>query len=261
MGQHRMSLAWHWAGACSIGSSHLKTGLECQDRASCVALNVDGTQYLSVVVSDGAGSAREAAHGASLVCTGFQRLLLRHIRTNRPAAITQETVADWLDEIRERINATAVAAGLSPRDYAATLVAAVVAPDHAVVAHVGDGAVVLRAKESGEWSVPSWPFHGEWANTTRFVVDDPQATVDLVHLEGAFDRIAVFSDGIEYLVLDHKKRTAPAPFFERLIHPLAGAPHPGRDRRLSKHLRAYLDSERLCEATDDDKSLVLGALV
>jgi hypothetical protein len=256
-----MSLAWHWAGACSIGSSHIKAGLECQDRASCVALSVEGMQYLSIVVSDGAGSAKEAARGASLVCNGFQRLLLRHICTNRTVAITEETVADWLDEIRERINVTSSAAGLSPRDYAATLVAAVVAPDHAVVFHVGDGAAVLRAKESGEWSVPSWPFHGEWANTTRFVVDDPQATVNLVHVEGQFDRIAVFSDGIEYLILDHRNRTAPAPFFERLVHPLAEAKRPGRDRRLSKHLRAYLDSEKVCEATDDDKSLVLGALI
>lgn len=212
-------------------------------------------------MSDGAGSAKQAAHGASLVCTGFQRLLLRQIRTDRPAAITEETVADWLDEIRERINATSGAAGLSSKDYAATLVAAVVAPDHAVVAHVGDGAVVLRAKESGDWLVPSRPFHKEWANSTRFVVDDPQATVDLIHLKGAYDRIVVFSDGIEYLVLDHRNRTAPDPFFERLIHSLTDSLHPGRNRRLSKHLRAYLDSERVCEATGDDKSLVLGALV
>jgi Protein phosphatase 2C len=256
-----MSLAWHWAGACSVGSSHIKSGLECQDRASCIALTVNGTQYLSVVVSDGAGSAKEAARGASLVCSGFQRLLVRHVRTNGSVAIDDETVADWLDEIRERINTTSAAAGLLPRDYAATLVAAIVAPNRAVIVHVGDGAVVLRAKESGLWSVPSWPFHGQWANTTRFVVDDPQATVDLVCLEGAFDRIAVFSDGIEYLVLDHRDRTVPAPFFERLINPLADAPIPGRDRKLSKHLRAYLNSEKVCEATDDDKSLVLGALV
>ncbi|MGL4260591.1 MAG: PP2C family serine/threonine-protein phosphatase [Afipia sp.] len=256
-----MSLAWHWAGACSIGSSHIKTGLECQDRASCIALTVDGTQYLSIVVSDGAGSAKEAARGATLVCSGFQRFLLRHIRTHRIEAITEEIVADWLDDIRERINVTSATAGLSPRDYAATLVAAVVGPDHAAVVHVGDGATVLRDKNSGEWCVPSWPFHGEWANTTRFIVDDPQPTVDLVHVQGTYDRVAVFSDGLEYLVLDHRNRTAPAPFFERLIRPLTEAQHPGRDRRLSKHLRAYLDSETVCEATDDDKSLILGALV
>lgn len=255
-----MSLTWRWAGACSVGSSHTKSGLECQDRASCIALTIDGRQYLSVVVSDGAGSAKEAAHGASMVCAGFQRRAVSHLRTKDMMPIDHEIVSDWLDDIRERINIASAGSGLLPRDYAATLVAAIVAPDRAVIVHVGDGAAVLRTKDNGVWSVPSWPFHGQWANTTRFVVDDPQAQVDLVCVEGCFDRVAVFSDGIEYLVLDHRDRTAPAPFFERLTNPVADAPIPGRDRKLSKHLRAYLSSDAVCAATDDDKSLVLGAL-
>jgi hypothetical protein len=255
-----MTLAWRWAGACSIGSSHIKSGLECQDRASCIVLSVGETEYLSVVVSDGAGSAKEAARGAAMVCTGLQRLITRHLRTQSEIVADHEMVADWIDEIRERINFTSAAAGLRPRDYAATLIAAIIAPDRATVIHVGDGAAVLRSRETGAWSVPSWPFHGEYVSTTRFVVDDPQACIELINVEGSFDRIAVFSDGIENLVLDHTERTAPAPFFERLTNPVAAALEPGRDRTLSRHLRAYLDSEKVCEATDDDKSLVLGAL-
>lgn len=255
-----MSQAWRWAGACSIGSSHIKSGLECQDRASCVSLSVDGCDFVSIVVSDGAGSAVEAARGASIVCAGFQRLAVAYLRGGGALeAIDGEMVADWIDEIRERISMVSAGAGLRPRDYAATLVAAIISSDRAVVAHVGDGAAVFRSGNTGNWFVPSWPFHGEYASTTRFVIDDPQAIVDLVHVKEPVDRFAVFSDGMENLVLDHRERTAPALFFERLLRPVADVERSGRDRMLSRHLRSYLDSDKVCEATDDDKSMVLGA--
>jgi hypothetical protein len=87
-----------------------------------------------------------------------------------------------------------------------------------------------------------------------FVIDP------IVILLGHFsDRFAVFSDGIENLVLDHRERSAPAPFFERLLQPVATWEGTGRSRKLSRHLRDYLDSAKVCAATDDDKSLILGA--
>jgi hypothetical protein len=254
-----MSQSWRWAGACSIGSSHIKSGLECQDRASCLSLSVNGREFMSVVVSDGAGSAREGARGAAIVCTNFQRLVTRHLRKcSGLATIDEGVVADWIDDIRERINITSARSGRQPRDYAATLVAAVIGPESAVIVHVGDGAAVLRSRETGGWIVPSWPFHGEYTSTTRFVVDDPQATISVVHLEGTFDRFAVFSDGVEYLILDFGERSAPADLFERLVAPLLDCDKAGRDRKFSRRLRTYLDSKKVLEATDDDKSLILG---
>jgi hypothetical protein len=137
-------------------------------------------------------------------------------------------------------------------------VSVVIGPESAVVAHVGDGAVVLRFRETKKWVVPSWPFHGEYASTTRFIVDDPQATINLVHVGGIFDRFAVFSDGLEYLVLDYRQRIAPSDLFERFVAPLITCESAGRDRKFSKRLRVYLESAKVREATDDDTSLILG---
>lgn len=255
-----MKSSWRWAGACSIGTSHLKSNLACQDRASCVTIDVSGHEYLSVVVSDGAGSAQKAAEGASIVCAGFQRLAVSHLRSGKNLdEIYGEVAADWLDDIRERINIRSKKEKLRPREYAATLVAAIIGAESALVVHIGDGAAVLRNQATGEWIVPSWPYHGEYASTTRFVVDDPQPVINLVLTEGTFDRTAVFSDGMERLVLDHRERSAPTTFFDRLTGPVSKCALPGRDRKLSKQLRSYLDSAKVCEATDDDKSLVLGA--
>ncbi len=214
------------------------------------------------VVSDGAGSAREASRGASIVCLEFHRRVGAYLRNGGGlASIDRERVADWIDAVRDRISVLAISAHLSPRDYAATLVALLANEERAVVVHVGDGAAVVRNRETKEWQVPSWPFHGEYASTTRFVIDDPHARFEIVHLAASIDRFALFSDGIEYLVLDHREKSVPAPFFERLLEPVAVWERSGRNRKLSKHLRDYLDGESVCAATDDDKSLILGALL
>jgi hypothetical protein len=43
------------------------------------------------------------------------------------------------------------------------------------------------------------------------------------------------------------------------LQPVATWEGSGRSKKLSKHLRDFLGSERVCAATDDDKSLILGA--
>ena len=90
-------------------------------------------------------------------------------------------------------------------------------------------------------------------------LDDPRAQIEIIQIDSSIDRFAVFSDGIENLVLDHRTRSAPAQLFERLLEPVATWEGTGRSRKLSKHLRDYLGSEKVCAATDDDKSLILGA--
>jgi serine/threonine protein phosphatase PrpC len=146
------------------------------------------------VVSDGAGSAQEAALGASIVCMELHRRIGAYLRGGGALAdVDAEHAADWIDSIRDRISAAANAAGLRPRDYAATLVALLANDERTVVVHIGDGAAVMRDRETQEWSVPSWPFHGEYASTTRFVVDDPQPQFEIVHINSSIDRFAVFS--------------------------------------------------------------------
>src|ERR1700741_2748404 len=113
-----MRQSWRWAGACSVGSSHIKSGRGCQDRASCVTLTAIGHDFISAVISDGAGSASESATGAAIVCRNFQRLLIRYLRQSSALGnIDSATIADWVDDIRERINAVSGRADRKPRDY------------------------------------------------------------------------------------------------------------------------------------------------
>jgi hypothetical protein len=110
------------------------------------------------------------------------------------------------------------------------------------------------------WDVPSWPAHGEYASSTYFVTDDPEPRLQFVQLADGISELAVFSDGIERLALDFANKTASERFFDPMFAPLARSA-PGRNRTLSSNLRRYLDSPRIIDRTDDDKSLILARRV
>lgn len=251
--------SWRWAGACAIGTSHSRHGLECQDRAGCRIVQAHGESYLIAVVSDGAGSAAWAGLGATLVRSGILRAAVAYLQEGgRLEGIDEQVAGSWLVGVRQQVQARATRAAARLRDFAATLITALVGPKCAVVLQVGDGAAVLRRADTQEWGVLCWPYHGEYASMTRFVIDEPGPVIEVARVQEAFDRIVVFSDGLEHLVLDTQRRSVPKSFFDRLTHPVADSPVRGRDRRLSRHLRAYLGGAEVCAATDDDKCMVIG---
>lgn len=254
-----MTGAWRWAGARSKGTSHEKTGLPCQDYGC--AKEVDGPvgPVFIAVVSDGAGSAVHADVGSKIASVTLLRLAQDFLRRSPRSELGEETTWEWLDAIRDRINAEAERVGLKPRDFAATIIAIIADDLGATIIHVGDGAVVIKATDSETWSVPSWPYQGEYASTTSFITDDPQPRLDFVAIDCPISAFAIFSDGIERMVLDFSNRTPHAPFFERMVKPVMALSNPGRDADLSKALQSYLSSPAVCERTDDDKTLILGA--
>jgi hypothetical protein len=252
---------WCWVGACSIGSSHIRAGTRCQDNAACIELPAADDNVLLAIVSDGAGSAEFSSAGSQLVVACFARCAVSHFKAGRPfEEITEELIREWLDNIRDHIFRSAVLRATKPRQMAATLIAAIVCSNRAIVCHVGDGACVLRRKENNGWEMPSWPAHGEYASSTYFVTDDPQPNLQFMSIDGEFSELALFSDGIERLALDFLNKTAFDRFFDPMFAPLAKLA-PGRDRALSATLRKYLDSPRVIERTDDDKSLLLARRV
>jgi len=158
--------------------------------------------------------------------------------------------------MRGRIEITSRTAELAPRDFAATLVGCIVGDGKAKVLHVGDGAAVYRTTNSEEWAVGSWPSHGQYASTTYFVTDDPEPSFQLSEIEGSVSELAVFTDGIEHLVLNFSTRGAFPPFFDQMF---SGFKSDGiaKNRKLSRHLCNYLGGPSVCDKTDDDKTLLL----
>jgi len=167
-------------------------------------------------------------------------------------------VRTWADEARQRIRAAAERRGLSARDFACTLVLALSNGQETLVAHIGDGGIVARLADGGTWQALSWPDHGEYASTTRFVTDEPPTPLRTNITRQPIDALALFSDGIERMVLDMATQTPFARFFSTMAAPLPK--EPGKAYTLSGQLKAYLDSEAVNSRTDDDKTLVMAVL-
>ena len=243
--------AWRWASASVIGTFHIQNGSRLQDAYAVSEISND---CFFAIVSDGAGSAKFGAFGAWLTCRFFL-VRFREWVPNNPELPNNADLAIWIDELRDRIFAIANRRGTVPRQFASTLAAIVVASDEAVTLHVGDSAIVGRNGQ--EWEVLCWPQNGEYASSTYFITDDPEPRLSIIRHPREHDAFALFSDGIGDLALSHRKHAAYPKFFDPMIRPVEAASGKRRLVELSQKLATYLASSRVCEHTDDDKTLIL----
>ena len=195
--------------------------------------------------------------GSKITALAFCRAAFQNLNSQHIEDISDDEILCWLDDIRDRIGLAAIENQATNRDFATTLVGVVIGHNSALLAHVGDGAFVYRCAGEIDWHVASWPSQGEYASTTYFVTDEPSPKLVVTRITGCIEEAALFSDGLERLVLDYQTKTAFAPFFEQMFPPLQHSKLAGRNRPLSTQLRSFLDSPSVNDRTDDDKTLIL----
>ncbi len=252
---------WRFAAASVAGTSHEATGTPCQDATACTVVgDLFGQEVFLAVAADGAGSASHSELGSHAACDAVLDAVREHFRSGGDAAGFGRTAASAaLRAARHRIDRIAAEAGLPTREFACTLVAAIVGTIAAAFFQVGDGVIVVSARDDADsFSWVFWPSRGEYANTTSFVTDpDAEDRMMFDTAQGAIDEVAVLTDGLQALVLDYRKQTAHAPYFRQMMAPLSARDDAGEIPDLSAALAEYLGSPRVNERTDDDKTLVL----
>jgi hypothetical protein len=254
-------LPWRYALSASLGTSHARKGMPCQDACFCSVIErPEGGPVLVAVVTDGAGSALRAEAGAELSCSLVAGEIAAFLRGGGALqAISRDFVEDLLLHLQIEVAVRAQAEGHRPREYASTLVAAAVGTAGAVFFQVGDGAIVVGGPLPGLYDCIFWPAHGEHENFTYFATEANAADrLAWRYLPERIDEIALFSDGLERVALHGGERTARARFFEPLFAGLRSAadPSPGP---LSAGLAEYLGSPEVTDWTHDDKTLVLAS--
>ncbi|MFM9940580.1 MAG: PP2C family serine/threonine-protein phosphatase [Hyphomicrobiaceae bacterium] len=249
---------WHYAAASVAGTSHAGGGSGCQDAHHCaVVADAGGRNVFVAVVSDGAGSAMRGGEGASITCNAIMEQVSASLASSRVQDIERETALSWLDGVREHIAHVAGLAHLEMRDYAATLLLAVVDEQRAVFGQIGDGAIVTL-NGPGEWDAQFWPQRGMYANQTFFVTDEfAHDRMTFGHSLYPVRELALFSDGLERVLLNHAERRAHSPVFEKMLQPLRQIAGPGHAAELSMALSRYLASTSVTARTDDDVTLVI----
>jgi len=246
---------WKYAAASVIGTSHQKSpeGV-CQDS--------HGLRYLEHassfvgIVSDGAGSASMSQTGSRRTCD----FVLEKIAEAPPALLFAESfAAETLGGVRSELQALADEAGLRIREFACTLLVAIICPERAVFWQIGDGAMCFRQLHEERFEYAYWPEKGDYANVTFFVTDaNAQDHLDVDVAETEIVELGMFSDGLERLALDFVAGEAHSGFFNGLFPHMRGLPE-GLSAELSSQIAGFLGSERVNKRTDDDKTLILAS--
>jgi len=250
---------WRYVQAYSRGTSHLISDLPCQDRAlSKIITDSDGQEIFLGAVADGAGSAYRSEYGAEIATSLIlKRLEVFFGQGESLTSLSKTLVEQWITQISEQIGELANDEGLSRREYACTLLVVAVKPMEGCFFQVGDGAIVVGVE--GEYYPIFWPMTGEYANSTYFVTD--ASAVERLQFEIINDRlmedVALMSDGLQGIALQFATRTAHTPFFKPMFTRLVEESNLGLSEMLSASLQNFLDSEPVCNRTDDDKTLIL----
>jgi hypothetical protein len=251
--------SWRLASACEIGTSHLKSGLPCQDSVAHSIIRTKRGNVLVSVVCDGAGSATHSEVGSWLAANTFVELVEVYLKSGGLLIdVDRSRVISWIEATRVHLTQRAHNDGNALKDYACTLIAAIVGPSAAVFAQIGDGAIVVSHGQADGWSWVFWPKHGEYANQTTFVLSaNATEALEFNLAPRRIDEFAMFSDGIERMVLHTATKTVNDAFFEQMLAPVRVSNSWGLDQKLSSNLKAYLGSAPVNARTDDDKSLVM----
>ncbi len=239
-------------GASVAGTSHHRLRLPCQDAHGYRLLE----QATVAAVADGLGSAACAQEGSELAVQTLLTELERALQAPLPTDESrwQMLFVKAFTTVQQQLEATAQSTNRPLRDYATTLLAAVVTAKGVAVAHIGDGAIVVQW-DNGAIETISPPQRGEYANEVVPITALNALTQLRCRYQTAAVRgVALFTDGLQHLALNLASGTAYAPFFAPLF---AALESPVESAVVSAQLAAFLDSERINAKTDDDKTLLI----
>jgi hypothetical protein len=241
--------AWRCTAVSVTGTAHLRRQEPCQD----VSLCSQHADTLICAIADGAGGARHAEIGAQITVRHFAEYFGR---ITAAAAIGRDKARCFLRSLTELLTREAREARASMTDYACTLLGVIAAPDITACFQVGDGAIVVLASDPGSYECVCWPQHGEFANSTNFVTASEVADTFELRVMPAVREFAMFSDGLERLILDYSARNVHAPALRPIFEWFPTAAAADAEER-TRALTAYLKSEHVARRTDDDKSLIV----
>lgn len=261
---------WRIAKASIIGTGHIGANMPCQD-SHYVMQNGD---TLIVAVSDGLGSAAHSEIGSKIASEQAVTHIANYVDSLKspkkrflwwpfpektqpnpqPAASTLESVCRTAFTVaRDALVVRATKDHKELRDYACTLLVAVVMPNDWVVMHIGDGAVVGIFDNEATRTL-STPDNGEFINVTMPLTSNDYLThLRFSHKAEALRGVALMSDGVQPMCINYKTGEAYDGFFRPIIQWLRTLDLAVTDVSMQK----LLDTPRFRQKSDDDMTLVL----
>ena len=253
---------WRIAHASAIGLAHINQNTECQDRFACRTVKTASEgEVLIAVVADGAGSTTDGQTGAEVACEIFAEEIADFLNTKNASlkSLNADFGRRWIGYFQSKIGATAKENKKELRDYASTLVGAVIGENSAAFYQIGDGGIVFSASgASNSYRFAIAPQESEYVNVTDFITDETAAErLRFELVEEAVEDLILFSDGIYAVAVDYQNNRPHEPFLMPMIAPLRSGN--GALNGLNEKLEKFLASEKMNEKTDDDKTIILAS--
>ncbi|MBX7173937.1 MAG: protein phosphatase 2C domain-containing protein [Pyrinomonadaceae bacterium] len=248
---------WRITHASAIGTAHINQGTECQDRFACQTIEKDGEEVLIAVVADGAGSTTDGQIGAEIACQFFIEEVTDFLNSQDAAvsSLNLEFGKFWISFVQQKINEVAEKKEKVIRDFASTLVGAVIGENHSAFFQIGDGGAVFSTSgllESYQFAIA--PEESEYVNVTQFLTDETALeNLRFQSIEERIEDLILFSDGIYAVAVDYQTNQPHEPFLMPMIAPLRN----GNGNNLNEKLESFLGSPKINEKTDDDKTIIL----
>lgn len=253
---------WRVAHASAIGLAHLNQNTECQDRFACRTIEtVDEGDVLIAVIADGAGSTTDGGRGAETACRLFIDEAAAFLNSKNVSlkSLNEEFAKRWIAYFQQKIAEVAQKDEKTIRDYASTLVAAIVGRSAAVFYQIGDGGIVFSASgETESYRFGIEPAEALYVNMTDFITDETAAeNVRFKFVEEKVEDLVLFSDGIFPVAVDYQTNQPHEPFLVPMLAPLRNGSRAASG--LNEKLEGFLASSKINEKTDDDKTIILAS--
>ena len=248
-------MRWKFTCTSVTGKAHTDRGESGQDFCRAGTILLSDSEFFIGIAADGAGSTTDGGRGAEIASGTLYTKIIDAVRnTDDLSNITDEDVRNWIIASREAIVADSKESGKRLREYACTILGSVAGKDSAIFFQIGDGAIVTGS--GPEYQTIFWPEQGEYANTTFFITDEQYLDhLQINHAESP-DEIALFTDGLQNLVLSFAQKKAHSGFFMPLFDALKKNPVDDFSD-FSAQLSSFLCRDDITARSDDDKTLVL----
>jgi hypothetical protein len=250
---------WRYVYASVIGVTHVAEQIDCQDVCQVALLSTPSIgPVLLLAAADGAGSAAQARIGAELACQALLTACEAYLTATPVLDWTPDTAKRLFENVQHSLSQHAAAVGAPLREFACTLLGAMVATHTALFLQIGDGAIIIRRRADEQYQPMFWPQSGQYVNETRFTTDsDALSHLECAVLDEIVTEIALLTDGLQMLALDYPQRRAHAPFFQPLFSQLRTHPDMESAELLLGALAHFLGSPAVNQRTHDDKTLIL----
>lgn len=249
---------WRCIGAATLGEAHARHGVPCQDAWAWAQVN----DALLLAVADGAGSAPRAEVGSARAVDAaldalmsIHPLLAGNLEAAGPDAVI-DSLRQALSAVHGALQEMAARENAPMRDFATTLLIAVVTPTHTAAAQVGDGAIVCAMEDASKVMALTRPQHGEYVNVTTFITaSDFLECAQFCYLPEPARHLALLTDGLEPIAIGYRLGKPCDGLFSGLFRYMEACEEPIMRRSLLE----WLDSERIRDRSDDDKTLLLAS--